>query len=172
MDKKKKKGFKIVKKKKRKIKEIKKKKKIIKKESELEEDIKNTEDSIKDTEFKEFLQPVEISAPVHKKIETPTLELNISSTLTSSIKEKEAGIDYTARNEPKYSDIPSTDNLDEKKYESEFRTPDFKQPEFQRPQDEFVTSPLQIKEQENENIKFFEQRNDRSETQEKKYWEF
>ena len=68
-----------------------------------------------DTEFKEFLQPIEVSAPVLTKVETPTLELNITSTPISSTKEKETGVDYIARNEPKYSDITPTDSLDERK---------------------------------------------------------
>ena len=118
------------KKKEKKIKEIKHKKKIIEKKSELEKDIEEIEETIEETGFKEFLEPIETSVPVLEKVKIPPqepLELNIASTPTSSTKEKETGVDYITRNEPKYSEITSTDNLDERKYESEFRPPILRQ---------------------------------------------
>ncbi|MCK4647836.1 hypothetical protein KAT24_02815 [Candidatus Pacearchaeota archaeon] len=128
--------------KKSKIKEIKKEKKEIEK-SELEKNIEKIGKTIEDDEFHEFLQPVEIPAPVLTKVETPNLEVNISSSPMTQSKEKETGIDYITKNEPqnepKYAGAITTDNLDEKKYESEFRPPILRQTESGRLRQEVLT---------------------------------
>ncbi len=126
---------------KRKIKEIKKEKKIIKKDSELEEDIKGAEEIMENSEFQEFLQPTQISAPVLTKVETPTqqpLELDLVPPPTST-REEQTGIDYVTSNEPKYSNIALTNNLDERKYESEFRAPILRPTESGRLRQEILT---------------------------------
>ena len=130
---------------KKKVKEIKKKRKEIKKkfeESDLEKDIEKREDVIEESEFQEFLQPTQVSAPVLTKVETATqepLESTIASTPISQSKEKETKIDYIARNEPKYSNITTEDNLDEKKNESEIRPPVLRQTESGRFRQEILT---------------------------------
>lgn len=129
--------------KKRKVKQIKKEKKEIEKteESDLEKDIEETEDIIEESEFQEFLQPTQISAPVLTKVETTQtpLESTIASSPITETKEKETGVDYVARNDPKYSNAIATDNLDEKKYESEFRPPVLRQTESRRLRQENLT---------------------------------
>ena len=128
----------------RKVKEIKRKIKEIKKEvekSELEKDI--IEEKAEGTEFKEFLQPIEIPAPILKRVETPVqepLELNIASTPTPSI--KETGVDYTVGNEPKYA--MATDNLNETKYESDFRPPILRPTDSERFREEILIPQRQI----------------------------
>lgn len=168
----KKRGFKKTKKKKSKIKEIKKEKKEIKKAS-LEKDIQETENIIEDNEFREFLQPIKNSTPILRKIEIPNLETNIAS--SPMIQTKETGIDYSANNESKYSDITPTDDLDERKYESEFRPPILKQTESTRARQEILTPPREAGMQESQDPNIIEtnileqKRREPFETQEKKY---
>ena len=165
-----KKGFKKIKKKQRKIKEIKKEK------SELEKD--TLEEIIEDTGFKQNFQSVEIPAPVLTKVETPAqeqLESDISFTPISSTKETE--MNYIAGNEPKYSNIaPPTDNLDERKYESEFRPPILRQTEPGRLRQEILTPPREVGIQESQDTNRIietnvleQKRREPFEVQEKKY---
>jgi hypothetical protein len=169
----KKRSFKKIKKKKSKIKKIKKvsfKKDINLTEASFKEE---TENIIDDNQFKEFLQPILTPAPVLTKIETPKLELNISSTPISQTKEKR--IDYTSKNEQKYSDTTSTDNLDERKYESEFRHKILGQTKSRRTRQEILEPPREAGIQETQGPSIIErnileqQRREPFETQEKKY---
>ena len=167
----------------RKIKEIKKKRKEIKKkleESDLEKDIEETEEIMEESEFREFLQPTQISAPVLTKVETSIqepLESNIASSPMTETKEKEIGVDYVTRNEPKYSNVTTENNLDEKKYESEFRPPVLRQTESRRLRQETPLSPREIginMDDSSEGIEtttLEQRRAEPFETQEKKYRE-
>ncbi len=181
----KKRSFKKIKKKKSKIKEIKK--------ASLEKDIEETENIIDDNQFRKFLQPVQISpepnlmeverqgtvgalrAPVLTKVETPNLEINISS--SPMVQTKEKRVDYISRNEQKYSDTTITDDLDEKKYESEFRPPILRQTESRRTRQEILEPPREAGMQESQDPSLIEtnileqQRREPFETQEKKYRE-
>ncbi len=150
--------------KKKEIKEIKKKKKIIEEESELEKNIENTEEKIEGSEFREFLQPIDIEqrsrvsphnqeqvslrtpAPILKKIETlpqESLELELASE-PASARGNETAIDYTPRNEPKYSNITTENNLDKRKYESEFRPPILRPTDSSRFREEFLMPSREI----------------------------
>ena len=133
---------------KRKIKEIKSKKKIIKKDSELEGDIKEAENLIENTEFQEFLQSTQPSAPVLKKVESPNLEINIASSPMMQTEQKETGVDYVSKNapqnEPKYTEAIATDNPDEKKYESDFKSPVLSQTDSRGLRQQVLTSPNEI----------------------------
>lgn len=132
---------------KKKVKEIKRKIKEIKeevKESDLEKDIEKTEEKIENTEFREFLQPIKVSAPVLRKVETTAqepLELNIASSPITQT--KETGIDYTtgneAQNQPKYARAIDTNNFDERRYESEFKAPVLRPTESGRFREEILT---------------------------------
>jgi hypothetical protein len=167
------------KKKEKKIKEIKKKKKIIEKESELEKDIEEIEETIEETGFKEFLEPIETSAPVLEKVKIPLqepLELNIASTSTSSTKEKETGVDYITRNEPKYTNI-IPDDEEKRKYKSEFRPPILRQTEAGDLRQEILTPQREAGMQESEDTNRIEtnileqKRREPFEREEKKYRE-
>lgn len=160
--------------KKRKIKEIKKEKKEVNKTS-LEKDIQETENIIEDNEFRAFLQPIQIPAPILRKVETPNLEINIASSPTIQTKEKETGLGYSASNEPKYSDTTTTNEKDEKKYESEFRPPILRQTDSRELRQEILTPPREAGMQESQDPSMIEtnileqRRREPFETQEKKY---
>ncbi len=134
---------------------------------------------MENSEFREFLQPIEISAPVLTKVETPTqqpLELDLASSQTS-IREEQTGIDYVTSNEPKYSDTTSTNNLDERKYESEFRPPILRQTESGRLRQEILTPQREAGMQESQDTNRIETnvleqtRREPFEREEKKYRE-
>ncbi len=165
---------------KREIKEIKKEKKKIE-ESDLEKDIEETEEVIENSEFHDFLQPTQTSAPVLTKVETVQEPLETSIAMTSFSPTKETGIDYTtgnnAQNQPKYTGAIDTDNLDERKYESEFRPPILRPIGSERFREEILTSPKEIGMQETEDTSRIEtniieqKRKEPFETQEEKYRE-
>lgn len=166
--------------KKRKVKDIKKKVKEVKKEKNHIEGLEKDIEQAEDTEFKEFLQPISPEhAPVLKKVETPTLELNIASSPITQTKETK--MDYTEKNEPqnepKYAGAIATDNLDEKKYESEFKPPILRQTESRRLRQEILTPQREIGVQEIEDASRIEtnileqKRKDPFEVEEKKYRE-
>ena len=164
---------------KKRITEIKKEKKEIKKEKKepegLEKDI--IEKLMKNNEFQEFLQPIETSAPVLTQVESPNLEINIASSPLIQTKEKEIRGNYTTKNEPKYAGVIDTDNLDERKYESEFRPPILGPTESERFREEILTPQKQIGGQEIQDTSRIEtraleqKRKDPFETQEQKYRE-
>jgi hypothetical protein len=139
----KKKSLKKAKKKKNKIKEIKKKYKEIEK-SELEKNIKETEEVVEDNEFREFLQSSTSPAPVLTKVETPDLEMNIASSPVAQTKEKETGINYGINNESKYSGDVTTNDDNEKKYESDSRIQILNQTDSRRLRQEILEPPREV----------------------------
>ncbi len=180
--------FKQKKNSKKRITEIKKEKKEIKKkieESSLEKEIdpigvssgEETKNLIENNEFREFLQPLQTSAPVLTQVESPSLEINIASSPLIQTKEKETSVGYNPNNEPKYAGVIDTDNLDERKYESEFRPPILGPTESERFREEILTPQKQIGGQEIQDTSRIEthaleqKRKDPFETQEQKYRE-
>ena len=162
---------------KKKIKQIKGKIKALEKEDSLETEIEKTEQEIENLEFHESLQPTPTSAPVLKQVETFTkepLESNISSSSITPSKE-ETGVNYTTKNEPKYAGAVATDNLDEKKYESEFKPPVLSQTESGGFRQEILTQQREAGMQESGNTSRIEtntleqKRREPFGTQEKKY---
>ena len=134
---------------KKKVKVIKKKIKIIpKEESELEEEIEQTEDKIEDSQFREFLKPTDVEAPVLKRVEIPQQELETTISSTPTTQDNKQTTDYVTTNTPDYSGA-TQNNQGERKYESEFRAPVLDQsrtstlrPAFQEPQREIRTNQM------------------------------